>query len=111
MSPTVTPWSVWWMDFDPRAGREQAGRRPAIVVGSQFACALPNGLVLVVPCTSTDRGLPFQPRVVLGDRAGFAMCDQLKALSRGRIVGPHRGVLTGPEIDRIKFVLRRIIDV
>ena len=110
MSPVITPWSVWWMDFDPRAGREQAGRL-AIVVGSTFACALPNGLALVVPCTSTDRGLPFQPRVTLDGRAGFAMCDQVKALSRGRIVNPHRGALTAPEIDRIKFVLRRLIDV
>lgn len=111
MTPIITPWSVWWMDFDPRAGREQAGRRPAIVVGSRFACALPNGLVLVVPCTGTDRGLPFQPRVTLDGRAGFAMCDQVKALSRGRIVNQHRGVLTEAEIDRIKFVLRRLIDV
>jgi mRNA interferase MazF len=49
--------------------------------------------------------------VTLAGRAGFAMCDQVKALSRGRIVGPHRGVLADAEIDRIKFVLRRIIDV
>ncbi|MBS2531481.1 type II toxin-antitoxin system PemK/MazF family toxin [Catenulispora sp. NF23] len=111
MSLVVTPWSVWWMDFDPQAGREQAGRRPAIVVGSRFACTLPNGLVLVVPCTSTDRGLPFQPGVMLDGRAGFAMCDQVKALSRGRIVRPHRGSLSEPEIDRIKFALRRILDV
>jgi mRNA interferase MazF len=99
------------MDFDPQAGREQAGRRPAIVVGSTFACALPNGLVLVVPCTSTDRGLPFQPRVTLDGRAGFAMCDQVKALSRGRITKPHPGTLSDGEINRIKFVLRRLIDV
>src|SRR5579859_8083863 len=103
MSPVITPWSVWWMDFDPQAGREQAGRRPAIVVGSRFACALPNGLVLVVPCTSTDRGLPFQPQVTLDGRVGFAMCDQVKALSRGRIAGPHRGVLDKTEIEAIKF--------
>ena len=110
MSPVVTPWSVWWMDFDPQAGSEQAGRRPAIVVGSRFACALPNGLVLVVPCTSTDRALPFQPRVTLDGRAGFAMCDQVKALSRRRIVGSHRGVLTDTEIGRIKFALRQMLD-
>lgn len=110
MSPVVTPWSVWWMDFDPQAGREQAGRRPAIVVGSRFACALPNGLVLVVPCTSTDRALPFQPRVTLDGRAGFAMCDQVKALSRRRMVGPHRGGLTDTEVGRIKFALRQMLD-
>lgn len=111
MTLAVTPWSVWWMDFDPQTGREQAGRRPAIVVGSRFACALPNGLALVVPCTSTDRKLPFQPRVDLGGRVGFAMCDQIKALSRGRIVNPHQGTLTTTEIDEIKFVLRRMLDL
>jgi mRNA interferase MazF len=111
VSAVITPWSVWWMNFNPQSGREQAGRRPAIVVGSRFACALPNGLVLVVPCTGTDRGLPFQPEVTLDGRPGFAMCDQVKALSRGRIVGPHRGVLTTAEIERVKFALRRIMDI
>src|SRR5690606_8766262 len=46
-TPRLAPWQVWWVDFDPQVGREQAGRRPAIVVGSTLACSLPNRLAIV----------------------------------------------------------------
>lgn len=32
----LAPWQVWWVDFDPQLGREQAGLRPAIVVSTPF---------------------------------------------------------------------------
>lgn len=90
-SPTrVLPWQVWWAELDPQVGSEQAGRRPVIVVGSPLACSLPNGLALVVPCTTTDRRLRFQPRVELDGRTCFAMCDQVKALSTARLTEPHK---------------------
>lgn len=110
--PPIGPWQFWWTNFSPQVGHEQAGRRPAIVVGTALACALPNRLALVVPCTSTDRGLPIHPRVTLDGRPGFAMCDQVKAVSVDRLVSPHRaGVVTAAEITEIKFVLRQLISV
>lgn len=111
MSSEVAPWEVWWANFDPQVGREQAGRRPAIVVGTAFACQLPNQLAFVVPCTSTDRELPFHPRVGAFDRPTFAMCDQLKSISRSRLLRRHPANLRQEDIDSIRFVLRRMIDV
>ena len=107
----VEPWQVWWTDLDPQVGREQAGRRPAIVVGTGFACSLPNGLVLVVPCTTRDRGLPIHPEVTGLGRASFALCDQLETISRQRLVSRHRGVLDPASIAAVRFVLRRTVDV
>ncbi|TNC28661.1 type II toxin-antitoxin system PemK/MazF family toxin [Amycolatopsis alkalitolerans] len=111
MTRTVWPWQVWWVDFDPQVGREQAGQRPAVVVGSAFACELPNDLVLVVPCTTKDRGLPFQPRLDSLGQSSFAMCDQLKSISRRRLVRQHSARLDKAEIEAIRFVLRRLIEV
>ncbi|TVT10624.1 type II toxin-antitoxin system PemK/MazF family toxin [Amycolatopsis bartoniae] len=102
---------MWWANFDPQVGREQAGQRPAVVVGSAFACELPNDLVLVVPCTTKDRGLPFQPRLESLGKPSFAMCDQLKSISRSRLVKQHAARLDKPEIEAIRFVLRRLIEV
>jgi len=110
-TPRLAPWQVWWVDFDPQVGREQAGRRPAIVVGSTLACSLPNRLAIVVPLTSRDRGLPFHPAVHLGDRKGFAMTDQVKAISVDRLIARYRARLSQEEIQQIKFVLRRMLDV
>lgn len=106
----IAPWQLWWADFNPQVGREQAGLRPAIVVGTSFACQLPNQLAFVVPCTTTDRKLPFHPAITSLDRPSFAMCDQLKSIGRQRLVRRHSTRLQVDEIDAIKFVLRQMID-
>jgi mRNA interferase MazF len=51
-----------WTDFDPTKGREQRGRRPALVV-SPAAFTEFTGLAIVCPITSTVR--PFPTSVVL----------------------------------------------
>ncbi len=51
-----------WTDFDPTKGREQAGRRPALVVSSAGFTRY-TGLAIVCPITSHVR--PFPTSVVL----------------------------------------------
>ena len=108
----IAPWQAWWVDFNPQRGREQAGLRPAIIIGTALACSLPNGLVLVVPCTTTDRGLPFHPPVTLAGRTGVAMCDQIKSISVERLVRRHSaGTVAVAERDAIKFALKQLVQV
>lgn len=76
-----------------------------------MACRLPNDLVFVVPCTTKDRGLATQPGVPSLGKASVAMCDQLKSISRQRLVRRHKAKLAAAEIDAIRFVLRQMIDV
>jgi mRNA interferase MazF len=67
-----------WLAFDPQAGREQAGRRPALVLSP----ALYNGktnLAVVCPITSRSKGYPFE--VMLPADApikGAILSDHLK---------------------------------
>jgi mRNA interferase MazF len=51
-----------WIDLDPRVGREQSGRRPALVV-SPTAFWVASGFLIVCPITSRVR--PFPTSVVL----------------------------------------------
>jgi mRNA interferase MazF len=44
-----------WTDFDPRVGREQSGRRPALVVSPRAFCHA-SGFAVVCPITSRIRG-------------------------------------------------------
>jgi mRNA interferase MazF len=106
----IAPWEVWWADFGPQVGREQAGLRPAIVVSTAFACQLPNQLAFVVPCTTTDRQLPFHPQVTSLERPTFAMCDQLKSVSPERLRRRQSARLPPEDVDVIKFMLRQMID-
>jgi mRNA interferase MazF len=51
-----------WTDFDPTRGREQAGRRPALVVSS---ATFTENTGLAVVCPITSRVRPFPTSVVL----------------------------------------------
>lgn len=66
--------------FDPQAGREQRGRRPALVVSNTIFNEH-TGLAIVCPLTNTDRGFPFHVAVVNDPNiAGFVMVEQIKAI-------------------------------
>jgi len=50
---------VVWTDFNPQAGREQAGKRPALVL-SPRTYNPKTGLPVMIPITSHLKGYPFQ---------------------------------------------------
>jgi mRNA interferase MazF len=69
-----------WMTFDPQAGREQAGRRPALVL-SPRAYNTRSGLAIVCPVTTQQKGYPFEVAIPPGNRAtGAILADHLKSV-------------------------------
>ena len=71
---------IVYMDFDPQAGHEQRGRRPALVISNDLFNRV-NSLTMVCPITHTDRGSPFH--IQLDSRTktdGIVMCDQVSML-------------------------------
>jgi mRNA interferase MazF len=66
--------------FDPQAGREQAGRRPALVL-SPFLYNSRSGLALVCPITSKVKGHSFEVALPAGLAvAGVVLADHVKSL-------------------------------
>ena len=68
------------IDFDPQAGHEQKGRRPALVVSNEQFHRRTN-LAMVCPVTNTASGFPLH--VTLDGRTGTKgeiMCEQAKCL-------------------------------
>ena len=71
---------IVWLHFDPQAGHEQAGRRPALTV-SPKSYNRKVGLALFCPVTSSVKGYPFEVELPEGLKAkGAILCDQLKSL-------------------------------
>lgn len=69
-----------WLQFDPQAGHEQRGRRPALVV-SPRAYNAKVGLALFCPVTSRAKGYPFEvPLPEEGEVQGVVLADQVKSL-------------------------------
>jgi mRNA-degrading endonuclease toxin of MazEF toxin-antitoxin module len=57
---------IWLADLRPTRGREQAGRRPVLVLSVDFFNAGPADLIVVAPLTSTQRDIPLHVRISKG---------------------------------------------
>jgi mRNA interferase MazF len=111
----VRPWQVWWSDLDPTEGREQAGRRPVVVVSSPFHLALTGeALISVLPVTTRTRpGWMHRVPVRPADRpTGFVITEQVRTIARTRLQGQRPAwVLTDEETAAVKRVLRQMLDL
>ena len=80
---------IVWLQFDPQAGHEQSGRRPALVVSPKVYNAK-VGLALFCPITSTVKGYPFEVLLPEKHKArGAILSDQIKSLD-WRVRKPKR---------------------
>jgi mRNA interferase MazF len=103
---------LWLVDFGEPVGREQAGRRPAVVVSVDALNEGPAGVLLVVPITTARRDLPSHIEIDTPnsglDRVSYAKCEDLKSVSDRRLV--HRvGAVDPPAMDSIERVLRYLL--
>ena len=71
---------IVWITFNPQAGHEQAGRRPALVL-SPAAYNGKVGLAIICPITSQVKGYPFEVKIPDGlEVSGAILSDQVKSL-------------------------------
>jgi len=83
------------MDFDPQVGREQAKRRPALVLTDQRYNRA-SGLAVVCPLTSKRKPYPFALPITLDRVEGAVLVDQLKSMDwAGRKAEFHSKADTG----------------
>ena len=70
---------IVFMNFDPQVGREQAKRRPALVL-TDLRYNRASGLAVVCPLTSTRKPYPFALPVTVGQVEGAVLVDRLKSM-------------------------------
>lgn len=82
---------VVWLEFDPQAGHEQAGHRPALVLSPARYNGL-RGMMICCPMTSRIKGYPFEvvesrdpPSVVLADQVKSLDWQARKATKKGKV--------------------------
>jgi mRNA interferase MazF len=69
-----------WLNFDPQAGREQAGRRPALVLSAR-RFNLKTSVAFVCPITSKVKG--YASEVLLPPALpvhGAVLCEHMRSL-------------------------------
>jgi len=105
---------VWLVDFGDPVGREQSGRRPAIVVSADPLNESQAGVVIVIPITTAHRGLPSHLEVEPGssglDEVSYAKCEDVKSIAEQRLIA-RLGAATDAVMFDIARVLRFLLDI
>ncbi len=85
---------IWFVNLDPTKGHEQAGMRPALVLSVDKFNHGPAELLVVLPLTTRERGIPSHIRIDAQPQGlretSFIMCEAIRCISKerlGRMVG------------------------
>ena len=70
---------IIYLNFNPQAGHEQAGKRPAIVLSPKEYNKKTN-LLIACPITSRIKGYPFEVPLNNSTTKGVVLSDQVKSL-------------------------------
>ena len=79
MAYTPDKGDIVWLNFNPQAGHEQRGLRPALVITPKEYNKKTN-LAICCPITSHVKGYPFEVQINGKKVIGVALADHLKNL-------------------------------
>ena len=102
-----------WIMFNPQAGHEQAGHRPALVL-SPKAYNGKVGLAILCPITSQIKGYPFEVLIPEGLKiSGAILSDQVKSLDwkarQAEFVGKLPSLVFNEVVQKLSALIRQQI--
>jgi mRNA interferase MazF len=101
-----------WTDFDPRTGREQAGRRPALVLSDRGFFAA-TGFAIVCPITTRVR--PFASSVLLPEGLpiqGEILTSHIRSIdAMTRAVRPVGAIVPGETLVEVRAKLAVLVGI
>ena len=105
---------IWDVDLHPVRGREQAGRRPALIVSVDPFNGGPADLVIVIPVTRTDRRIRWHVGIEPPEgglvSASFIKCEDVRSISKARLAR-KRGRVSDVTIEAVEDRLRLLLGV
>lgn len=100
---------IVWLEFDPQAGHEQAGHRPALVL-SPARYNGPRGMILCCPMTSRIKGYPFEV-LVSRNPDSAVLADQVKALDWRARKAKRKGRVDPAVLAEVKAKLKALLEM
>jgi mRNA interferase MazF len=98
---------VVWVSFNPQAGREQAGHRPAVVL-SPAAYNAKTSLMVCCPMTTQIKNYPFEV-VISADNPSAVLADQVKSLDWRKRRARRKGAISAAELAEVRAKIRALI--
>jgi mRNA interferase MazF len=100
-----------WLTFDPQRGREQRGRRPALILSPRIY-NVRTQLAVACPITSHAKGYPFEVPVTGTegiDGVGVILADHLKSLDWKERRAEFAGTLPAPALADVRDRVRALL--
>lgn len=102
------------MDLNPTRGHEQAGKRPALVVSTDAFNQSRVGLAVVLPLTTTERGIPLHVPVMPPEggvrRQSYVKCEDIRSIAVERLV-EYWGAITQDTLALVEDRLRILLEL
>ena len=100
-----------WLTFDPQRGREQRGRRPALILSPRIYNARAE-LAVACPITSHAKGHPFEvPVTGTVGIVGVVLADHLKSLDWKERRAEFAGKLPAPVMADVRDRVRTLLSL
>lgn len=101
---------VVWLEFDPQAGHEQAGHRPALVI-SPAIYNRKAGLMVCCPMTTRIKGHPFEVLADVDGVAGAILADQVKSLDWKVRRAKKKGSVPDEAMAHVRAKIRALLSI
>ena len=98
---------IVWLQFDPQAGREQAGHRPAVVL-SPASYNGRAGMIVCCPTTTRIKGYPFEVALA-GTPPSVALADQVKSQDWRARNATRKGQVSPADLAQVRAKLKVLI--
>jgi mRNA interferase MazF len=89
MARQVLRGEIWFANLNPTRGHEQAGYRPVLIVSTDMFNNGPASLVIVIPLTTKDRGIPTHIRLDTAEggisQPSFILCEAIRSITTDRL--------------------------
>lgn len=105
------PGDIVWLEFDPQAGHEQSGTRPALVL-SPVEYNVKTGMMICCPVTSQVKGHPFEV-VIEGSPTvtGAILSDQVKSLDWRVRNARYKGKVSIDQIQEVRGKIKALLGI
>ena len=100
---------IVWLNFDPQAGHEQAGHRPALVL-SPAAYNRVRGMMICCPMTSKIKGYPFEV-LISQNPASAVLSDQLKSVDWKARNASKKGQVPQSILQEVQAKIRALLAI
>jgi mRNA interferase MazF len=103
---------IWLADLNPTIAHEQSGMRPVLIVSEDLFNSSLAGLVVILPLTTQDKGVPMHVKVSPPEGGlkytSFIKCEDIRSAAKERLIRRY-GALSTATFEAVNYRLRMLL--